>query len=284
VEPYLRATSRPYTVLGKTYVPITDNRPYRVTGMASWYGRKFHGQKTASGEIYDMFKMTAAHPILPIPSYVRVTHLNNGKQVIVRVNDRGPFLHDRVLDLSYTAALKLGYLQAGSGRVLVERLLPDEIERINRGRGGDEPAVPAVIVAPTPAPVSPPAPVPKPAPVSTPALEPASAPTSAPVVPPVPAFPAVPPDDPVSPHAGAKPVAGAPSYYLQLGAYQQREYAQTAQAAYMLQWAHLLPGMGLVVTDQLYRLLAGPFRTREDADNAAGQLGIEGIKSLVIER
>lgn len=130
IEPYARGPSKPYTVFEQTYVPITDNRPFVQRGRGSWYGRKFHGQRTASGEIYDMFKMTAAHPTLPIPSYARVTNLRNGKQVIVRINDRGPFHSERIIDLSYTAALKLGYVQSGSVELEVERLLPEEIARL----------------------------------------------------------------------------------------------------------------------------------------------------------
>ena len=131
IEPYARGPSKPYTVFEKTYVPITDERPFVQRGRGSWYGKKFHGQRTASGEIYDMFKMTAAHPTLPIPSYARVTNLRNGKQVIVRVNDRGPFHSERIIDLSYTAALKLGYVQSGSAELEVERLLPEEIARMH---------------------------------------------------------------------------------------------------------------------------------------------------------
>ena len=121
-EPLHKYANRPYSVLGQTYVPLAEGQPYKVRGRASWYGKKFHGLKTASGETYDMYAMTAAHPVLPIPSYVRVTHLTNGKSVIVRVNDRGPFLNNRIIDLSYTAAYKLGLLQAGSGPVEVEKI------------------------------------------------------------------------------------------------------------------------------------------------------------------
>ena len=131
VEPYSRSGNKPYVVLGKRYVPITDDRPLVQEGYGSWYGKKFQGQKTSSGELYDMYKMTAAHPTLPLPSYARVTNLSNGKQVIVRVNDRGPFLSSRIIDLSYTAALKLGYIGQGSARLKVERLLPSDIEQIN---------------------------------------------------------------------------------------------------------------------------------------------------------
>ena len=130
VEPYLRGPSKPYTVMDQTFVPITDARPYVQRGIGSWYGRKYHGRKTASGEPYDMFAMSAAHPILPIPSYARVTHLRNGRQVIVRINDRGPFIASRIIDLSYAAALKLDMVRGGSAELEVERLLPDEITRL----------------------------------------------------------------------------------------------------------------------------------------------------------
>jgi rare lipoprotein A len=126
IEPLHRFANRPYTVFGREYVPATALRPYKERGMASWYGRKFHGEKTSTGEIYDMYAMTAAHPTLPLPSYARVTNIATGKSVIVRVNDRGPFLHNRVIDLSYAAATKLGILQKGSGEVEVEAIIPIE--------------------------------------------------------------------------------------------------------------------------------------------------------------
>jgi rare lipoprotein A len=126
VEPIRAANTRPYTVMGRTYTPMTALTPYRAEGVASWYGRRYHGQATASGEIYDMYGMTAAHPILPIPSYARVTNLHNGKSVVVRVNDRGPFRADRLIDLSYTAALKLAILGGGSTRVMVQTVIPGE--------------------------------------------------------------------------------------------------------------------------------------------------------------
>ena len=120
------ANMQPYVALGKNFKPMTELRPYKERGTASWYGRRYHGNNTASGEVYDMYAMTAAHPTLPLPSYVRVTNLENGKSVIVRLNDRGPFLSDRLIDLSYTAAYKLGILAGGSGRVEVESILPGD--------------------------------------------------------------------------------------------------------------------------------------------------------------
>ena len=123
-EPLHRFANRTYSVLGSTYTPQTERRPFSEEGLASWYGRRFRGQKTASGEPYDMYAMTAAHPTLPIPSYARVTSLSNGKSVVVRINDRGPFHSKRIIDLSYTAAYKLGFLGSGSSRVRVESLDP----------------------------------------------------------------------------------------------------------------------------------------------------------------
>lgn len=118
------ANMRPYVALGQTFRPMTSLSPYQKRGIASWYGRRYHGKPTASGEVYDMYAMTAAHPTLPIPSYARVTNLSNGKSVVVRINDRGPFLANRVVDLSYTAAYKLDVLANGSASVLVETIIP----------------------------------------------------------------------------------------------------------------------------------------------------------------
>ena len=125
-EPLHRFANRPYEVFGRQYVPFTEVQPFEQRGVASWYGRKFHGQRTSSGEPYDMYAMTAAHPTLPIPSYAQVTNLQNGRSVTVRINDRGPFLRDRVIDLSYAGAWKLGYVDAGHARVAVRAVVPGE--------------------------------------------------------------------------------------------------------------------------------------------------------------
>ncbi|WP_322614971.1 septal ring lytic transglycosylase RlpA family protein [Pseudomonas sp. BIC9C] len=114
----------PYSVLGKTYFPLQESKTYVQSGTASWYGTKFHGQNTANGEVYDLYGMSAAHKTLPLPSYVRVTNLDNNKSVILRVNDRGPFYSDRIIDLSYAAAKKLGYAEIGTARVKVEGIDP----------------------------------------------------------------------------------------------------------------------------------------------------------------
>lgn len=123
------ANARPYRVMGKNYTPISSNQNFKQHGIASWYGRKFHGNKTATGEIYDMYAMTAAHPTLPLPSYARVTHAHTNKSVIVRVNDRGPFHSDRIIDLSYVAAAKLDLIGPGSGPVIVEAITNQDIQK-----------------------------------------------------------------------------------------------------------------------------------------------------------
>jgi len=112
----------PYTVMGVTYEIMDDYRNYRERGIGSWYGTKFHGRKTSNGEIFDLYAATAAHKTLPIPSYARVTNLENGRSIVVRVNDRGPFHADRIIDLSYGAAVKLGYMAQGTAQVEVEVL------------------------------------------------------------------------------------------------------------------------------------------------------------------
>jgi len=127
VEPINPYANRPYTVLGRRYVPDTGDEPFEQRGMASWYGREYHGNRTASGEPYDMFAMSAAHPTLPIPSYARVTSTRDGRSVVVRINDRGPFILDRVIDLSYGAAVRLGIANPGSGEVVVHKITAPEI-------------------------------------------------------------------------------------------------------------------------------------------------------------
>ncbi|MCW5623396.1 MAG: septal ring lytic transglycosylase RlpA family protein [Burkholderiales bacterium] len=124
LEPVKLSTTRPYTVMGQTFTPMTKLAPYRARGTASWYGRRYHGKATSSGEIYDMYAMTAAHPTLPIPSYVRVTSLATKRSVVVRVNDRGPFHAGRLIDLSYVAAHRIGVVAGGSGLVEVESIIP----------------------------------------------------------------------------------------------------------------------------------------------------------------
>lgn len=135
------ANSRPYTVAGRTYYPLRRVRHYRERGIASWYGKKFHGRRTASGERYDMFKMTAAHRTLPLPSFLRVTNLLNGRSVIVRVNDRGPFHPNRLVDLSYAAAHRLGVLATGTAPVELELVTPETVHLTDAAPRGEGRAV-----------------------------------------------------------------------------------------------------------------------------------------------
>lgn len=127
IEPFAQSNLRPYQVMGMSFKPIKDSRPFKQTGTASWYGKKFHGNTTANGERYDMYAMTAAHPTLPLPSYARVTRLDNQKSIIVRINDRGPFHSGRIIDLSYAAASKLDMIGPGHAKVRVEAITHDDI-------------------------------------------------------------------------------------------------------------------------------------------------------------
>ncbi|HEX8956850.1 MAG TPA: septal ring lytic transglycosylase RlpA family protein [Burkholderiaceae bacterium] len=270
VEPYSPTGNKPYVVFGKTYVPITDSRPFKQRGTGSWYGKKFHGQKTSSGELYDMYKLTAAHPTLPIPSYARVTNLANGKQVIVRINDRGPFHSERIIDLSYTAALKLGYLGSGSSQLEVERLLPDDIARINAAKQADGVAQ-----------------------VAAPAATQASAPL-------VPLMAALPDKETVPAPVGTAPAAVSAStpapaastdvadpaggFYLQFGAFSEQGNADAERARLQQNWDSALPPLEVYFVGLFYRLHSGPFGTREDAQAAAQKLlSIANVKAMVVE-
>lgn len=151
LEAHRPANARPYVVFGKRYTPISEETAFRQSGTASWYGRKFHGNKTANGETYDMYAMTAAHPTLPLPSYARVTHARSKKSVIVRINDRGPFHSSRIIDLSYVAAAKLDLIGPGSGQVIVEAITSPEIRNNSWQKPGTTPkAQPLSPAAPPP--------------------------------------------------------------------------------------------------------------------------------------
>ena len=152
LEPVHPGRNRPYRAFGKIYRPHSAPRAHRETGVASWYGRRYHGRATASGETYDMFKMTAAHPILTIPSYVRVTRADSGKSVVVRVNDRGPFLRGRVIDLSFAAASKLDIVRSGSAEVIVESVPPENAPFPDAPPAGNENEA---VAESAPSPVSP---------------------------------------------------------------------------------------------------------------------------------
>ncbi|MBO1518491.1 septal ring lytic transglycosylase RlpA family protein [Oceanisphaera sp. DM8] len=139
-EPYTRGGNKNYTVWGKDYEVWQEVENYRDEGMASWYGAKFHGYHTSNGEVYDMYTMTAAHKHLPLPSFLRVTNKENGKQVVVRVNDRGPFHEGRVVDLSYAAAYKLGMLDTGTTAVKVELIKVAPTKTSQKPQDGHKPS------------------------------------------------------------------------------------------------------------------------------------------------
>lgn len=287
IEPYSLRGNKPYVVFGKAYTPITDDRPLKQRGRGSWYGKKFHGQKTSSGEPYDMYKMTAAHPTLPIPSYARVTNIANGNQVIVRVNDRGPFHSSRVIDLSYTAALKLGYIAKGSTELEVERLLPEEILRIanNKQYRPDNPSLPVAPQTSMPGPV--------------PVIEAvqrregnqfmAGAAIEAKATDIQSALPAASQPDLASGTATvAMPVISGNAtsgFFLQLGAYAQASNAEAARNRLAQNWIGTLPPLEIVQYAILYRLYSGPFATRSAADSAAQQVEVAGAaKPLIVQR
>lgn len=282
VEPLSPRGNRPYVVFGKSYTPFTDDRPFKQRGIGSWYGKKFHGQKTSSGEIYDMYKMTAAHPTLPIPSYVRVTHVGSGRQVIVRVNDRGPFHASRIIDLSYTAALKLGYVTQGSSELEIERLLPDDIARINAERaqqaasGQAAQQVPQVELMPV-------------------ALPRATEGIETRPLPPAEILPATAQTAEMAPAGGMMPVSFATSaepaapagggYYLQIGAYTRQVNAEAERDRLQQGAASGLPAIEVFESNGIYRLHSGPFATREAATAAASGFQSAGRgKPVVVQR
>lgn len=243
-EPLHRYANHPYVALGKSYTPLTTVGDFKQRGTASWYGKKFHGQRTSSGETYDMYAMTAAHPTLPIPSFARVTNLANQKSVVVRINDRGPFLHERVIDLSYTAAYKLGIVSNGSAEVEVESLAPD-----------------AII---TPIAVS--------EPVQSQPLESVALPPVAEVVPVVASTIAVAPAEVTD-----------NSVYLQLGAFKTQEAAETYLAKMRGELSDTGKEFKLTNKDGLVRVHIGPYASQAEArSNAESLAGKLGFKPMVV--
>ncbi|MBC7991766.1 MAG: septal ring lytic transglycosylase RlpA family protein [Rhizobacter sp.] len=236
--------NKPYALAGRSYTPLTGDKPLAEKGLASWYGKKFHGRRTASGEVYNMYAMTAAHKTMPLPSYARVRNPANGREIIVRVNDRGPFHAGRVIDLSYTAAMKLGVL-GGVAPVEVERITHEQIRSGDWRREGKaatpvETVVPAIDV--------------------TASTEPSPAPLVA-------------------------ATAAAQGFWVQLGAFRQRDGAEQFQrrVADELDW--LSPLLAIFSEPQLFRLQAGPYPTRSEAQDAAGRIR-DALKlvPVVIER
>ena len=260
-EPIAARASRPYVVFERQYVPMTALVPFRERGLASWYGRRYHGQRTSIGEVYDMYAMTGAHPTLPLPSYVRVTHLGNGRSVVVRLNDRGPFLGGRVIDLSYVAAAKLGYVNAGSAEVEVELITQFD----------SQPAQLQASATPVVAPVTPTPPVVAPVATSTaPSLASAPAPAPARLE-----FESV-----VAPGA---PASGA--YFLQLGAFSSVENALAARGK-VAQAASVSPArLAVRFENGLHKLHYGPFGARGEALAEAQRIrALGGGAPFVVDR
>jgi rare lipoprotein A len=256
IEPLARGPNNPYSIFGQRYVPDTSGQPYRAQGPASWYGKKYHGKPTSNGERYDMYGMTAAHPTLPIPSYVRVTRVATGKSVVLRINDRGPFLGGRVIDLSYVAAHKLGVLSPGSAEVIVERIMPQQIANGTALAASAPAAAASPPIAARPAPLAPPV-TPTP---TTPSLA-ATGPSVATL--PLAAAPA----------SSATPAA-AGSVYLQLGAFSDPARAQAIAARAAAQ-VPTQAGVSVNVelgAGNLHRVRVGPFASTEAATQAAGPL------------
>jgi rare lipoprotein A len=283
--------NKPYDVLGRSYVPITGDAKFTERGLASWYGKKFHGKRTASGEVYNMYAMTAAHPTLPIPSYARIRNPANGKEVVVRVNDRGPFHAGRIVDLSYTAALKLDLLR-GVGQVELQRITFDDI-RTGAWRR-DTPATEAVAAtAPPSDSVVVPAAVTTPvvAVVSTPPLalpSPASTPASTPL--PTEVVPATPDTSTATAPVADAPVARAYTtpargFWVQLGAFRQREGAESFQQRVGAELDWLSPLLAVFSDASMFRLQAGPYPSRNDARAAAERIrdGLQ-LVPVIVER
>lgn len=232
LEPLHRFANRPYNVFGQDYVPLTALAPYRERGRASWYGRRFHGKPTSSGEPYDMYAMTAAHPTLPIPSYARVTSLATGNSVVVRINDRGPFHKDRLMDLSYTAAYKLGYINQGSTEVEVEQILPDELPMV----ASADPVPPMTNREP-------------PQLVATPAVV------------------APRPHEPVQQLSAA-----GSGVFLQLGAFSSFDNAEGFRATIKAQMSAFADRLELFADGSRFRLHAGPYASVDEARSAADRI------------
>ena len=276
--------NRPYEVFGRWYTPLAGDAPLSERGLASWYGRKFHGRPTSSGEPYDMYAMTAAHKTMPIPSYARVRNPANGREVIVRINDRGPFHGGRVIDLSYTAALKLGVLNAVAP-VDVERLTHDAI-RTGAWKDGSRTiaAAPAAMVPALPAvgaqpPVVPPS-------VSLPEV-PSGTVAAVAIAPPTePAANTAAADGVPEPPRAARPIAmAAPGYWLQLGAFRERDGAFDFQRKVEREVEWLSPLMAVFTDRELHRLQAGPYASRADAAGAADQVrSALQLVPLIVER
>ncbi len=256
-EPLHRGASRPYIVMGRDYAPMTSLKPYRARGLATWYGRRYHGKQTSSGEPYDMYAMTAAHTTLPIPSYARVTNLANGKSVVVRINDRGPFVGDRLVDLSYTAAYKLGVLAGGNAMVEVESIVPGDTMPVASAAGRAPPGPARERTAP--------------------AAVRDSEPVAVPLSPAEPQPAAAAPEIPIT--------SAASGVYLQLGAFGSKENAENYLTRLKLQIEWLAGRLHVFPREGLYRVHAGPYANQAEARQIADRIGQAlSIRPMVLTR
>lgn len=252
---------------------------FREKGVASWYGKMFHGRKTSSGDTYDMYAMTAAHPSLPIPSYVRVTNLNNGRSAVVRVNDRGPFHPGRIIDLSYAAAYKLGYADQGHASVEVALVLPEDVALVLPVRPVPpvrkaRPAPPQAIAAvrQQPAPVSAAVEVLRPAVPEVPVVSSAQ-PVAVPAVAPVVAL------------AGKGPERAASQVFLQLGSFPSLPNAESFKAFVESELKWLRESVLVLSSEGKYRLHIGPFPSAVEARSMAERIaGTLKLKPFVVQR
>ena len=262
VEPRSASGNPPfYDVNGHRYVVLASASGYRERGVASWYGPDFHGLKTATGERYDMFAMTAAHKTLPIPCYARVTNLANGRSVVVRINDRGPFVSNRIIDLSYTAANRLDMIRHGTAFVEVQTLmqgveattaeLPVTTQAAAAASAGFS-NIPPVSEALAPAPTPPPAP--------------------GPAAPPTVAAPAI-----AVPGAPSAPVAGTSRFYIQVGAYAQADNARRAAQKLRAAGFSDVITLGASPGQPLQRVRLGPIASVQEFDDQVARLAAAGF-------
>lgn len=260
-ETPLPRSNRPYSALGRRYTPMTEHTPYKQRGVASWYGKRYHGQKTSSGETYDMYSMTGAHTTLALPSYVRVTNPENGRSVVVRINDRGPFHDDRLIDLSYAAAYKLRLIEKGSGIVDVEAL--DEKGKAIPFPNGKQPAPAPLAESSATKPLAAPAgdtPIsgkPLPAPAAKPLPPPAA--ESAPTV----------TTNTMNEPTITQPVSGD---YVQVGAFSLK--ANGDRLVETLQQQKLADNVQIEnwYNAGTYRVRLGPYGSRQQAEAAAAKI------------
>jgi len=246
-------TGNPYQIGGRWYKPMAGVSSYDETGVASWYGRDFHGKRTANGERYDMYTLSAAHKTLPMPTLVRVTNLENGRFVIVRVNDRGPFVKERLIDLSYAAAKELGYTDQGTTRVRVQTL--------DQKPGTEAQAPRPPLVANPPVALAPPVPAaaPGPAPVATTAPTPS---TSEPVV--------------------IDQQAAAGNIYVQLGAFSSQANADQLRQSLLTLYPNTALYPKQLVDQTLYRVRIGPFEQMQEIEKTVINLQSIGFDKAIV--